>query len=601
MVFASSLLSRSILRTAWVLAFCLGLGFQQSADAATVQARYERNPVPVGQAATLVVEVQDGRPSAPPRVQPIPGITLGYVGESTQITFAGGRNSMVFSYRYQVLANGPGEYQLPPVTLTVDNQPQTVRPPLLTVTPSNLPSQDAANQPAFLQLNVAKTNAYIGEIIPMSVEIFFTNARDINRPNLPLEGCTLGVELDHQQDRVRVGQRVFNRIEFPKTLIPEKAGTLTLGPVTTSLTVLIPTGRSNPFDLFGRQEMEARPMNLESPPIPLQVLPLPSEGRPKDFSGAVGKFSEFSVEASPTQLKAGDPVTLKVRISGEGRLEAIQLPRMTQWDGFQSYPPSSKVEYNDPLHTRGTRSIEQVLIPESDGEVQLPPLDFHFFNPVTERYESIPGPKLTLQVEPSTQSPAQPTVTLGNTTPKQEAAPEDQPRSTLVHIKPRPGVLMTSWNPWITRGSFWFIWATPLVLGFWLRHWLQKRASRLADVDYQRKIAADLREAEALRQLDRALQESDSLECHARILEALQSRIGERLHHPPQGITSEIVSSALLPQGMDPELASSIQALMSAAEQARYAPALSEADLQQSSNHLRKCLEQLKSWKPTKG
>jgi len=61
-------------------------------------------------------------------------------------------------------------------------------------------------------------------------------------------------------------------------------------------------------DFFGRYE--AYPLELKSTEIPITVLSLPQEGKPEGFDGALGNF-QLNVEATPLEVKAGDPITLK--------------------------------------------------------------------------------------------------------------------------------------------------------------------------------------------------------------------------------------------------------------------------------------------------
>jgi hypothetical protein len=50
------------------------------------------------------------------------------------------------------------------------------------------------------------------------------------------------------------------------------------------------------------------------------VLPLPSANRPVDFSGALGQFT-IAAEASPDHVTAGDPITLRLTVTGEGNFD----------------------------------------------------------------------------------------------------------------------------------------------------------------------------------------------------------------------------------------------------------------------------------------
>ena len=64
-------------------------------------------------------------------------------------------------------------------------------------------------------------------------------------------------------------------------------------------------------------------------------------------------------------LKVGDPLTVKIRIFGEGSLEAIQMPSIDHWTDFKTYPPNARTEASDPSGLKGSRFFEQVVIPQN--------------------------------------------------------------------------------------------------------------------------------------------------------------------------------------------------------------------------------------------
>ena len=136
--------------------------------------------------------------------------------------------------------------------------------------------------------------------------------------------------------------------------------------------------------------MQAHPTTLFSEPQTIRVLPLPTQNVPESFGGAVGEFS-LKVNAGPTNVAVGDPLTLKVQITGRGRLEAVTLPPQPQWREFKAYPPSRNVESKDPLGLSGTATFEQVLIPQNHEIKFLPPLEFSYFDPNQKSYRTLTG------------------------------------------------------------------------------------------------------------------------------------------------------------------------------------------------------------------
>jgi hypothetical protein len=121
-------------------------------------------------------------------------------------------------------------------------------------------------------------------------------------------------------------------------------------------------------------------------PFALRIQPLPTDGRPGDFSGAVGLF-RLAGHLSQTAVHPGDIVTFTLELAGQGWLGTAFLPTPAFSSAFKTYP--AKETLREPLRLK----TEQVLIPTTTNAVEIAALRFSFFNPATERYEtSVTGP-----------------------------------------------------------------------------------------------------------------------------------------------------------------------------------------------------------------
>ena len=77
-------------------------------------------------------------------------------------------------------------------------------------------------------------------------------------------------------------------------------------------------------DVFGRLMMTITNRNVTAGKRTIDVKPLPSNGRPDDFSGAVGSF-EFNMTSNKNTLKATEAFDLKLEVSGKGNLKLKTL------------------------------------------------------------------------------------------------------------------------------------------------------------------------------------------------------------------------------------------------------------------------------------
>ena len=77
---------------------------------------------------------------------------------------------------------------------------------------------------------------------------------------------------------------------------------------------------------------------LKSNPVIINARALPADGKPVDFSGAVGSFT-FQSEVDKTRLKTNDAVTLKCTITGRGNIQLIDKLSVSFPPDFEAYDP----------------------------------------------------------------------------------------------------------------------------------------------------------------------------------------------------------------------------------------------------------------------
>ena len=65
----------------------------------------------------------------------------------------------------------------------------------------------------------------------------------------------------------------------------------------------------------------------------------------------------MTVTAGPTNVAVGDPITVRVQISGHGALDALTLPDQPAWRDFKTYPPTSKVKINGPARVARHKNL----------------------------------------------------------------------------------------------------------------------------------------------------------------------------------------------------------------------------------------------------
>ena len=373
-------------------------------QAANFTVSLDRDAITLGDSVTLTFQFNDCDPDNMPTPN-LPGVRISGPMRSSSHSWDNGKSSSSVSYAYQLTPAQVGSVNIPPYAFEIGGKRLTSLPLTLQVVKPGAPSPEtiqSGSELAFIKLMLPKKEVYIGEIITLQLQLF---ARDVVQRirgfqllSLPADGFSVGNLTEAQGSQTQIGNAVYRVIPLVATLRAIKAGSLTLGPVTVKIAVEIPSRnrRGNPFiDIFGGGDV--RELTLAANPETMQCLPLPTENVPPGFSGAVGNYT-MAASAGPTNVAVGDPITLRVQITGRGALDALTLPEQPNWQDFKTYPATSKIESNDKLELQGAKTFEQVIVPQSTAIKELPPFLFSFFDPEQKRYRTLSQAAMPLVV-----------------------------------------------------------------------------------------------------------------------------------------------------------------------------------------------------------
>ena len=395
----------------------------------------------------------------------------------------------------------------------------------------------------------------------------------------PTDGFNAGKQVQGQQRAARVGNVGFTVVPFSLPLTATRSGAQTLGPITATVVLQVPAERGNrdgffdPFGMFNRTRNERRALATEA--VQIQVLPLPTEGRPADFSGAVGSFTlDFS--AGPTNVAVGDPITIRAQITGRGPIESLKLPDQSAWRDFKTYPPTTKVELTDALGLQGTKFFEEVVVPQNAELKSLPGFAFSYFDPDVKAYRTLAHPAVALVVRPAGSTPPPSVANLPGTKPEEPAVRQD-----IVPLKQRLGPVTRVQPPLVTQPWFLAAQAVPVLAWLGLLGW-RRRAESLANnprLRRQRQVAQVLREG--LQELRNQAAQNKSEEFFATLIRLLQEQLGERLDLPASAITEAVIAERLRPRQVPEPTLAGLHELFLRCNQARYAPVRDSAELAQ--------------------
>ncbi|MDE2028693.1 MAG: protein BatD, partial [Candidatus Omnitrophica bacterium] len=374
------------------------------AEAVNFQATVNSNEISMDEVLQLTLTFtgvnQDLNPVSLPNVD---GFSAKYLGPSTSVSIVNGVYSSSRSFIYDLFPNKTGHFQIPPITATVNGQTYATMPIEVDVVKNASESQAPASgdQPPGTEslqdrvkvlVSVDQKDVYLNQRVLLTVKLLINNVptlRDVQMPQFDQQGITVDDFAKPQQYSGVINGVRYDEVVFKTYIYPNRLGDLTLGPVRIRGNVLYKTGGdNNPFDqgVFGDafkgffDSYAARSLTVSSQPLVLHVSALSQANRPEDFSGGIGQF-DFQASVSPLQVKAGDPLTLKMQLRGNGNFKDVKIPDF-QAPGFKSYEPQIKGSENG-------KAAEEVIIPTSPAVKIVPALHFSYFDPSLKTYKTI--------------------------------------------------------------------------------------------------------------------------------------------------------------------------------------------------------------------
>jgi tetratricopeptide (TPR) repeat protein len=534
----------------------------------TVEATVENQDVVINQAFVLTIAVKGAQNVSPPALYDLDGFDVGYLGPSTQVSFINGRMTASISHRYRVVPLRVGTFQLGPFAVDVQGQRYDTNAITIRVAAGGSARRGEVVAPGgaqglLLVVEPGKREVYVGERVDLRLTLYIGNVRvrDLQYPVIAADGVTLDkFSQPTEGNGVRDGKR-YHTVSLRTTMTPVRPGPVDLA---ASMAMNVMTNRRGMDPLFDQFfPGDAKAIEVRAEPTPLTVLPLPAEGKPSDFTGAVGRF-DFTLSAKPTELDAGDPITLRMEIAGTGNLANVSPPAVPVDDRFRVYD-AQPVKGEDGAERR---VFEQVVIPQVADVRELPAVSFSYFDPELRTYRTISHGPTPLAVRAA--HDARPQVVDAN----QAAAPEPEaPAQALgrdiVYIKDAPGAWQARAQRFYQRAGFWLLQMVPVALfaGGWA---YARRRDRLA---------ADprlVRFRQAGREARRALAALGDGPADAQFYDALSATLATylsaKLGLPPGAVDRERVLARLDGDGAGAEMRERLGAFFQLIEQARYAP-----------------------------
>ena len=382
---------------------------QSLAAQATFEASVNKDQVPLNDVIQIEFTMNsDGDEFRSPTFE---GFTV-VGGPNSAVSYAwmNGKKSFKKSFSYLLRPKRKGKITIGKASIVMDGETYTTNPITITVTDA-VERQDPRQQINQMQqgtldrvhlvAEVSKTKPYINEPITLVYKLYFNaNVGGYRGNEIPTydKFWTYNVEMP-QRPELKQGKykgEMYNYIVLKQDVImAQEVGKHQIKPLSLTVQVEVPTGRR---DFFGFPEYGVIEKEFSTQAITIDAQELPQKDRPTNFSGGVGEFT-MKVTPSTTALKAGEPFYLTVNVAGKGNLNLVTLPTPVAHSALEVYDP----QYTEKLTPttgglQGNRSNKYTIIPQYQGEYNIDPMEFSYFDLNSKQYKTITTDTIKIQV-----------------------------------------------------------------------------------------------------------------------------------------------------------------------------------------------------------
>jgi len=355
-----------------------------------------------------------------PRVE---GLDISYLGHSTSTqtsytSTAGAVRTVTLTLNYRIRTLETGTFKIPEFTINIGGR--NYRVPRTRINVLDEAASNDADRPPLLELDLLLPGGkiFVGQTLKANLQLYVLDKIPNLRNNYPVKigDAWAQGKLADSQTRSRGTRHGYNYEIYSRalTLTPIKAGKLdllyemevqALLPVSGSIFDQSQSDDPSPFDdpffqqfnLRVNPKMQYQNIMVETDLMEIEVHPLPGENQPESFIGAIG---EFSLKAFPgnNEVKAGDPITLRVQIAGEGNFDHILPPPLHFGSQWRTYDAETTFRPGDALGISGVKNFDYTLIPLDSSISHIPEITIAYFHPDSEQYELLTTGEIPLTV-----------------------------------------------------------------------------------------------------------------------------------------------------------------------------------------------------------
>ena len=369
----------------------------------------------------------------------------------------------------------------------------------------------------------------------------------------------------------RVNGRPYKCVTWSQyVMYPQMTGKLEIPSITFNGTVIQQNRNVDPFEAFlngGSGYIEVK-RAIKAPGVTIQVDPLPQ--RPSNFSGGVGKFN-ISAQLNKSEVKANEPITIRVIIGGIGNLKLIKQPQVKFPKDFDTY--DAKITDKTKLTANGVEGnmiYDFLAVPRNQGSYVIPPIEFVYYDIEANAYKTVRTQEFKLDIAKGDGN-VNAAVDYSNLKDK-----DIHPiKEGEIEIQDINDIFYNSTAYWIILSLLFVIFASVLII-------FRKRAIDNADITRLKIKKANRVATRRLKYANTLMLKNEHDKFYDEVLRALWGYVGDKLNMPVEQLSKDNIAERLTQKNVDDETTSMFIRAVDECEYNRYAPGDTKGNMNQT-------------------
>ncbi len=444
----------------------------------------------------------------------------------------------------------------------------------------------------FLRVIPSKKSVYVGEQVILTYKLYTkVPVSSLSVSKMPSYAGAWTKDIsDNNGGALRQTSEYVNGVEYTvaeiqkMVIVPQRSGKFVVDPMSIECLAQVRTQSGNgrrgydPFEdffndsFFNRNYVNVK-KELTASPLTIDVKNMPVEGRPDAFAGAVGNYT-FNADIDKTELSTNDAFTLTLTVSGTGNIELLQMPEPVFPPDFEIYDP--KVTATTDVTSQGlagTKKAEYLVIPRRAGSFTLPAIEFAYFNPANNAYNTLKSQPFEINVTKGAGGDDNNNIYASNQEGIKYLGSDIRHIETgNAHLKPAHSLFFGS-TPY-------YVVLLALLLAFLIALLVSKNREKMKqDTAATRNKKAERVAKGRLKKAFQYLKVKDQDHFYVEMSQALWGYIADKMGIEQSKLSMDTVSEAMKEKNVDEELTNQFVEALNSCEFARFAPGNAEAKM----------------------